>query len=107
MSKVIRPDNNDFLPSVFLAGPTYREDNLPENPVYWREQAIQLLEGCEIYSPEPFRSDGDYEKQIQWEHRHLTTLIVSCFGFHETSPIYQGSRLTWNLENGCIVEKLF
>lgn len=74
---ILRPGEHEGLlsPSIFLAGPTPRDDQKS-----WREEAIELLsrqfEGS-LLVPEPFCND--YDAQVKWEWKYLDAATCILF----------------------------
>lgn len=87
-------------PSVFLAGPTYRDPTKKS----WREEAIKLLQWHKfdgvVYVPEQVFSDPDfdYNKQIHWEWEALTESDCIAFWVPRSLPELPG--FTTNVEFG-------
>ena len=100
--KIFTPKNlyyfNTFEPSIFLAGPTLRDNAKEFTP--WREEALKIFEEKNfkgrLFIPEPFQ--GSYEKQIIWEEYHLG--ICSCILFWIPRNMQTLPGLTTNVEFG-------
>jgi len=65
------------LPTVFLAGPTNRDDT----PTAWRVEAIQHFKELgfdgSLYVPEPFAEN--FDKQVAWERNGLMNASFVLF----------------------------
>ena len=106
MIKVLFSDSNDMEikgPSIFLAGPTSRENDFQKS---WRKEMIECLEKVgfagtvcvpEFGNMRPFQPE-DWEAQVAWEEKFLTTVDVILFWVPRKSPDMLG--LTTNLEFG-------
>ena len=93
--------------SIFLAGPTPRDDETPS----WRPEAISYLRqhgyNGTIYIPEPRTKQRykDYDKQFEWEHKALDRADIILFYIpRDLSPNINGhpkmAALTTNIEYG-------
>jgi len=85
--------------SIFLAGPTYREERMDPR-LTWRAPALKILEDFkyngEVYVPEPFADD--YEKQVRWEDHHLQKAKIIIFWIPRNLDTLPG--FTTNVEFG-------
>ena len=67
--------------SIFLAGPTIRENQITE----WRIAALKILEKLKydgvVYVPEyiNMQSDLEYMNQVEWERRALEVATIILF----------------------------
>lgn len=67
-------------PSIFLAGPTPRRDDVPS----WRPRALEILEGLnfkgQVLVPEgrDGRFHGTYMGQVEWEYKGLENCSRIC-----------------------------
>jgi len=100
--KIYTPKDSIYVssgkPSIFLAGPTLR--NNPKDFTPWREEAAHLFSEKgfkgDLFIPEPFH--GDYEIQILWEEKHLD--LCSCILFWIPRDMKTLPGLTTNVEFG-------
>ena len=101
--KVLTPINE--LPkstkkSVFLAGPTPRDNNADEK-YFWRRKAIKYLEekGYDgiVFSPD-FHPETTYEKQVSWENKCLNLADIILFWIPRDLKVLPG--FTTNIEYG-------
>jgi len=89
-------------PSVFLAGPTPKD----ENTLSWRPEAVNILEGLGfegyVYVPEPKEGHmgkwPGYEDQCEWEQVHLDN--ATCVLFWVPRDMTSMLALTTNVEFG-------
>lgn len=87
-------------PSVFLAGPTPRDDVTPS----WRPEAVEIFDRIGffkhddgmIFAPEPW--GGDWAEQVEWEEKHLK--IASCIMFWIDRNLETMPGFTTNIEWG-------
>lgn len=91
-------DDSVGVSSIFLAGPTLR-DNL-HNLTPWRIKACEILQDFgfsgHIYIPEPFA--GSKEEQIDWEIYHLEK--ADCILFWVPRDLKILPAFTTNIEFG-------
>ena len=72
---------NDFSSSVFLAGPTPRDRDVPS----WRPRAVEMLEfggvfkKCFVPERKNWRDGFDYVDQVEWELEALEKCSVIAF----------------------------
>lgn len=98
------PRGEENESSIFLAGPTPREDGVTS----WREEALQILEkkGFEgyVFVPEPRDGEwcSDYDGQIDWEQRYLEAATVIIFWIPRDLDSLPG--FTTNIEFGMYVK---
>ena len=100
--KIIIPrdliDTNILEPTIFLAGPTLRNNIRDFTP--WREDTIKLFSEKKfkgtLFIPEPFQ--GDYERQIRWEEHYLDKCNCIMFWIPRNMQTLPG--LTTNIEFG-------
>ena len=82
--------------SIFLAGPTPRDNSI----VSWRPEALSILERLNydgvVFVPEPFGQD--YLYQVNWEKCGLTAASVIVFWVPRVKWVMAG--LTTNVEFG-------
>ena len=87
-------------PSVFLAGPTPRDDVTPS----WRPEAVEIFDRIGffkhddgmIFAPEPW--GGDWTEQVEWEENHLKK--ASCIMFWIDRNLKTMPGFTTNIEWG-------
>lgn len=91
-------DDSIGVSSVFLAGPTLRDN--PDNLTPWRIKALEILKDYNfsgnVYIPEPFA--GSKEEQIDWEIYHLEK--ASCILFWVPRDLKILPAFTTNIEFG-------
>jgi hypothetical protein len=88
--------------SIFLAGPTPRD----ENTLSWRPEALNLLEGLGfdgyVYVPEPKEGHmgkwPTYDEQCEWEQVHLD--FATCILFWVPRDMTNMPAMTTNVEFG-------
>jgi len=95
--KEMPPDS--FSKSIFLAGPTPREEMAPE----WRKECIQLLEAAGydgvVFDPmNPNFDEADYDSQVGWEQDAMNMADVILFWVHRDMKLMPA--LTTNVEFG-------
>ena len=94
----------DGCPSIFLAGPTPRSNNIES----WRKEAIKILEQLEfdgiVYIPEcNFSSTTfDYNKQVSWEWEAMENADIIAFWIPRSKEL---PGFTTNVEFGYWVAK--
>ncbi len=94
------------MPSLFLAGPTPRDDRLP----HWRAEALALLEQANfsgtVYVPEDrgwkLRKNFDEIEQIKWEQAALDAANVVVFWLCRDELLQTMPGFTTNIEFGRI-----
>ena len=96
---IIRPGGritNANLPSIFLAGPSPREDH----SLSWRPTAIEKFRLLgfkgQLFIPEPWSTD--WEGQVEWEDKHLN--IAKCILFWIPRELSKMPGFTTNIEWG-------
>ena len=88
------------IPTIFLAGPTYRTRNKDS----WRADAIRLFEilgfNGVLFVPEPAAGKdwSDQDTQIVWEHKHLCQSSWIMFWIPRDMDLLPG--MTTNIEWG-------
>lgn len=91
-------DDSKDIASIFLAGPTLR--NNPHNLTPWREKALEILKNLgfdgHVYVPEPFA--GTHSEQIDWEIYHLEK--AGCILFWVPRDLKILPAFTTNIEFG-------
>lgn len=91
---------NSFAKSIFLAGPTPRDKNVPS----WRPEAIRLLRASGydgvVFVPESSDSTWrtNYDDQIAWEEKYLH--MADCILFWVPREMKTMPALTTNVEWG-------
>lgn len=91
---------NSWVHSIFLAGPTPREEGVPS----WRPEAIKVLESLGyngvVFVPEPEDGDwrGSYDDQAGWEVRWLDRVDRIAFWIPRDEATMPG--FTTNVEFG-------
>ena len=104
------PKNLEDLPSIFLAGPTPRSEDVPS----WRPTALEILENLGfdgiVFVPE--NRDGKwqqtYMEQVDWEERCLTDADIIVFWIPrdlETMPGFTTNAEwgTWYRSGKCVL----
>lgn len=98
----------DYRPSVFLAGPTNRNNDFNQS---WRKWCVQLFEVNKfdgiVYIPEhsvpkPF-DNSEYAERCQWEWKCMDW--ADCILFWVPRKVPEVLGLTTNLEFGTYLEK--
>lgn len=92
-------DGNNKIPSIFLAGPSPRN----ESQQSWRPQAIEAIQqtGFDgiVYIPELIdKSSFNYINQVEWEYTNLQNCTTIMFWVARRTPSFLG--LTTNIEFG-------
>lgn len=95
---------NFDLPSIFLAGPTYRSGQKVVEGSYWRDDAEGILDNYKFKGTlfVPIRQDGDYRggylDQVEWEYECMEKCSVIVFWIPRNKTELVG--LTTNVEFG-------
>lgn len=93
-----------FSKSIFLAGPTPREENVQS----WRKEALDVLQKMNydgvVFVPEPRDSkwENEYDKQVDWERKCLNA--CDCIVFWIPRDLETMPAFTTNVEFGLYFE---